>query len=322
MTLSVVLCTYNGERFLREQLDSVLSQTLLPDEIVVLDDCSKDDTWNILLEYKMKYPSMFKIYRNKENVGVHENYRKLFHYASCELVAICDQDDIWLPSKLDESVKMLSGFGRGMVCCCERILYKDGRMEDYNLPILYLKDVIFNSYIRGHLMVCSKEILEVCDITHDISYDGAISLYAIGLNKMLRVNMIGCIWRRHDNTVTTPDEEVLEQIGKWNKWFRAMKMIIDGRRSEPIARLMNATAIILDRTLEVDKVNRLCAKMARMMSKQSFFSMLMADWLYLRVAMLSDDFHGLGTRGKLGRMAFAFCYPTMWWYDWRDEKYL
>lgn len=322
MTLSVVLCTYNGEKFLREQLDSVLSQTLLPDEIVVSDDCSNDNTWDILLEYKEKNPSLFRLFRNEENIGAHANFRKLFHYASGELVAICDQDDIWLPKKLESCVKELLHVPKGAVFCDERILYKDGRVVEDERRLPCLKDVIFNSYIKGHLMVCSRELLEACDVTRDISYDGAVTVYAIALKKLSKVNMFGCIWRRHDNTVTTPDEVMLEQIGKRKKWFRAMQMIIKGKRSEPIARLMNATALILDGAVGMDKVNQLCAKMARTMVKQSFFSMLVADWLYLRVPMLSDDFRGLGMRARLGRMVYAFCFPTVWWYDWRDEKYL
>ena len=55
--------------------------------------------------------------------------------------------------------------------------------------------------------------------------------------------------------------------------------------------------------------------MARMMERQSFISMLVADWLYMRATMLSDDFNDLRTREKLGRVAYAFRFPTVWWYD-------
>ena len=85
---------------------------------------------------------------------------------------------------------------------------------------------------------------------------------------------------------------------------------------------MNATALILDRTIGMSKESQLLAKMARMMERQSFISMLVADWLYMRATMLSDDFNDLRTREKLGRVAYAFRFPTVWWYDWRDEKYL
>lgn len=315
MTLSVVLCTYNGERFLREQLDSVLSQTLMPDEIVVSDDCSYDNTWSILLNYKQKHPSLFKLYRNEKNCGVLENFRKAFHYASSELVAICDQDDIWMPSKLELSVELMEKTGAGVVCCCEQVLKQDGRVEVYNIPQVTTKNVVFNAGFRGHLMVCRKEMLDACYVSQYICYDGAISLYAIASNKLSIVNMVGCIWRRHDKTVTTDEVLPYENLGKWSKWTRAMKMIMMGKRSDSIARLMNATALILDRTIGMSKENQLFAKMARMMERQSFISMLVADWLYMRATMLSDDFNDLRTREKLGRVAYAFRFPTVWWYD-------
>ena len=61
MTISIVLATYNGEKYLREQIDSVLAQTLMPDEIIVSDDGSTDGTWDILEEYKNRNPSLFHL---------------------------------------------------------------------------------------------------------------------------------------------------------------------------------------------------------------------------------------------------------------------
>ena len=58
MKTSVVMATYNGEKFLKQQLDSILSQTVLPDELVIVDDCSTDRTCEILSNYKKEYPSV------------------------------------------------------------------------------------------------------------------------------------------------------------------------------------------------------------------------------------------------------------------------
>ena len=71
--ISVVMCTYNGEKFIREQLDSILQQTVSVDEIIIQDDCSTDGTYDILLEYEQKYSSI-KIYRNSQNIGINANF--------------------------------------------------------------------------------------------------------------------------------------------------------------------------------------------------------------------------------------------------------
>lgn len=99
MTLSVVIATFNGARFLREQLDSIYTQTHLPDEVVVSDDGSTDETLTILEEYKQRYGLIYSV--NEHSLGVNGNFFHAMEMCSGELISICDQDDIWLPHKLE-----------------------------------------------------------------------------------------------------------------------------------------------------------------------------------------------------------------------------
>ena len=77
MKLSVAMCTYNGGRFLKEQIDSILNQTLKVDEIIVCDDISTDDTLTILEEYSNKNPNLFKIYKNEINLKSVKNFENI-----------------------------------------------------------------------------------------------------------------------------------------------------------------------------------------------------------------------------------------------------
>lgn len=97
--LSVVLCTYNGERYLAKQLDSILSQTYRHLEVVVSDDLSTDGTLSILKQYAAM-DSRIKLHVNSANLGYNKNFEQACSYASAEWMAIADQDDIWLPHKL------------------------------------------------------------------------------------------------------------------------------------------------------------------------------------------------------------------------------
>lgn len=99
MTLSVVIATYNGARFLREQLDSIYAQTRLPDEVVVSDDGSTDETLTILEEYKQRYGLKYSVNDGKH--GVNANFFRAMEMSSGDLISICDQDDIWFPNKLE-----------------------------------------------------------------------------------------------------------------------------------------------------------------------------------------------------------------------------
>jgi glycosyltransferase involved in cell wall biosynthesis len=104
MKISVALCTYNGEKYLHEQLDSILDQSNIPDEIVVCDDGSGDATVKILSDYQKKYPNLFKIFQNETNVGFIKNFEKAIKLCTNEIVVISDQDDIWEKNKIGETV--------------------------------------------------------------------------------------------------------------------------------------------------------------------------------------------------------------------------
>lgn len=100
MRISVALCTYNGTRFVGEQLASVLRQTHVPDELVVCDDCSEDDTVEIVFKVlkDARIPTTLK--RNRVRLGPTKNFEQAIHLCTGDMIALCDQDDVWMPDKL------------------------------------------------------------------------------------------------------------------------------------------------------------------------------------------------------------------------------
>lgn len=101
MTTSVALCTYNGEKYLREQLDSIINQTVPVDEIVVCDDGSTDTTLAILEEYRMKHPGIFKIHINNQNLGYVKNFEQAINLCKGDIILLSDQDDVWEKNKVE-----------------------------------------------------------------------------------------------------------------------------------------------------------------------------------------------------------------------------
>ena len=108
LTSSIAMCTYNGERFLSEQLNSFAAQTVLPDELVVCDDSSTDGTLEILEDFRRKAPFPVRIYRNEKNLGFMKNFEKSASLCEHPIIFLSDQDDIWLPEKVE---KTLAVFG-------------------------------------------------------------------------------------------------------------------------------------------------------------------------------------------------------------------
>lgn len=105
MKTSVALCTYNGEKYLREQLDSILNQTVAINEIVVCDDRSTDHTIQILQEYQAIHPHLFYIHINDTNLKSTKNFQKALNLCTNEVIFLSDQDDVWHPNKVEKFIQ-------------------------------------------------------------------------------------------------------------------------------------------------------------------------------------------------------------------------
>lgn len=100
MKISIAMTTYNGAQFLAEQLDSIFAQSRLADELVVCDDASNDQTPQMLREYAERAPFPMKVVLNEDRLGSTKNFEQAITLCSGELIALCDQDDLWRPEKL------------------------------------------------------------------------------------------------------------------------------------------------------------------------------------------------------------------------------
>ena len=101
MKLSVALCTYNGQAYLQDQFASLLAQDRLPTEVVISDDASTDDTLSLVDAFAKQAPFPVYVLVNQSNIGTAYNFSRAIAACSGDIIALCDQDDVWLPQKLD-----------------------------------------------------------------------------------------------------------------------------------------------------------------------------------------------------------------------------
>jgi len=106
MKISIALCTYNGSKYLPDQLKSYLDQSRLPDELVVCDDRSSDDTLQILENFKQQVTFPVHIYINEVNLGSTKNFEKAITLCTGDIIIFSDQDDVWLPAKIEKFEKI------------------------------------------------------------------------------------------------------------------------------------------------------------------------------------------------------------------------
>ncbi len=133
-TVSIVLCTYNGAQFLREQLDSIVKQTYPIYELIIQDDCSTDATTVIIEEYKERFP-FIKFTKNDTNKGINFNFFSAINRATGDYIAISDQDDIW---ELDKIEKQINRIGNHLFCAgVTKPFSEDGSLTTVFLIIIF-----------------------------------------------------------------------------------------------------------------------------------------------------------------------------------------
>lgn len=147
--ISVIVATHDGERFLSQQIDSLLSQTRLPDEIIVSDDDSQDDTLDIIRSFEPPPETRLIVSINRPPLGFGDNFIKACDLATGDLIAFCDQDDIWYPRKLE----VCSGFfvDRSVTLvahACDLINEMNDKIGSFNQGIVQ----------TGHCEVMSKDL--------------------------------------------------------------------------------------------------------------------------------------------------------------------
>ena len=162
--IRVILCTYNGEKYLREQLDSIANQTILDWKICAYDDRSTDRTIELLQKFGADYPGKVEVHRNSELFGASRN----FLYASAEqsldmtdddYIMFCDQDDIWDADKMEVSLnemgRLISTNGNEEPL----LVFGDSRVVDEQLNPICDSLMSYNNYDMSHLGL-SYELME------------------------------------------------------------------------------------------------------------------------------------------------------------------
>lgn len=167
--ISIAMATYNGENFIREQLDSLARQTLLPTEIVITDDGSTDSTLEIIDHFCRTAPFPVHTFRNPSRLGYANNFFKAASLCTGDIIAFCDQDDIWLESKLavcspffaDPSIALVAHSAWVMLSSGER----PHRRPDYSRTrILQPASSDPFEFPFGFAMLIRKDLLQVAHL--------------------------------------------------------------------------------------------------------------------------------------------------------------
>lgn len=164
--VSIALCTYNGEKYLVEQLDSIVNQNYENLEIIAVDDQSSDNTLAILKSYAAKHP-YFRIYENDVNLGYIKNFEKAISLCKGEYISLCDQDDIWNLNKIGLLIERIGK--NTLIYHDSEFIKSDGSSLNKKLSDVInmyegdtFRPFLLSNSVSGHACLFHRDLVNYC----------------------------------------------------------------------------------------------------------------------------------------------------------------
>lgn len=240
MNISIALATYNGSKHIKEQLDSISNQTLMPVEIIICDDASEDDTVDIIKSHKIF--NLIKLFINEEKLGLVKNFKKAVKNCdSNNYIAFCDQDDIWDSNKLLINYQELKKFENLNLPV---LVYSDSTLIDGSNDILYNSfmntmqidkyehnqyTVLFGSLMLGcTIMINTNMRQHFLDMPNSNSYnhDAWLSLVGFYIGKCIYINHKLVLYRKHEQNLTISN---FIKLPRYARIYRVIKNIFQNK---------------------------------------------------------------------------------------------
>ncbi len=217
MSLAVLLATYNGERYLKEQIDSLLSQTYNDFIVYIHDDGSSDKTVEILSKYEQNNPGKIRILTYAGTGGARNNFFSLLQRVEADYYMFCDQDDVWLPDKIEISFKTLSELERNnpdrpaLVFTDLIVVDHDLRIQADSFMAIWkyipeeykLNNLLRSNIAPGCTIICNKPCRDIAvqikNIDNFEMHDHLLMLVAKLCGETRFLNRRTILYRQHEN---------------------------------------------------------------------------------------------------------------------------
>lgn len=211
--VEILLATYNGEKYLREQLESLLKQDYDNWVVIACDDASTDGTYDILQVYRDKYPDKFMIMKNEKGYGnAKKNFISLMKHSSCNYVMCCDQDDVWLPNKI---ALTLSEMKKTEESGIPVLIHTDLKVVDSELHVMSesffehsnfrkkfaLNEILIQNFVTGCTIMMNRTLVDLMNQIEDcekiLMHDWLAAILATANGKVAFVENPTMLYRQH-----------------------------------------------------------------------------------------------------------------------------
>ncbi|MFH1195306.1 MAG: glycosyltransferase family 2 protein [bacterium] len=217
--IDILLATYNGEKYLNQQIESILNQTCRDWRLLIRDDLSTDNTINIIKNYTSKYPDKIRLIEDdKGHLGLARNFGALLEAAQSEYIMFCDQDDIWLPNKIELIINVMKA-AQQRNPDLPILVHTDLRVVDENLNVIAdsfwklvgidpqtannLDNLIIRNAVTGCAMMINRKAKEISTpLPAEVKiHDWWIAMNVAKAGKILFVPVPSSLYRQHGGNV-------------------------------------------------------------------------------------------------------------------------
>ena len=221
MNVSVILITYNGSSYLQEQLRSILDNFDQNDELIIIDDCSCDNTIKLAEQVLSEYDVNYIIHQNEKNIGIRHNIVLGTMMAKNDIVVYSDQDDIWLNNKLE---RIKGAFTRGIALYVHNAQYCGTDLNNLRSDLSFehlktSKSIVKNLFRNGYIGCCmaidrryfQQKVLQ--KVRHSVMHDWYLSSYALTRCMPIEIDhVVTMLHRRHAHNLTPKSTSLFEKI--------------------------------------------------------------------------------------------------------------
>ena len=232
MKISVAMATYNGAQYIQEQLQSFVDQTRQPDELIITDDCSTDQTEAIVREFAKTAPFTVEFHRNEKNLGYCGNFNAALMKTTGDLVFLSDQDDVWFPEKIEYLLGLSERNPYALVVMNDAAL-TDGELNEVGLTKLgQIRSAGFdlNAFVMGCCCGVRRELLSFCmPIPAGIKgHDNWIVHFADALNGKVVDDRVLQYYRRHESNESQFIANRTTKVTRQQAFFHSAKNLFSG----------------------------------------------------------------------------------------------
>lgn len=217
--ITILMAAYQGEKYIAEQIESILHQTEQGWRLIICDDCSSDGTFAVAEEYARKYPGrILAVQRETSSGSAQNNFFGMLAYADLEYAMFCDDDDVWLPEKIQVMLAEMKRLEASSAPETPLLVHTDLCVTDAELKTVYasmmrtqrlapgntgLNRLLVQNNVTGCTMMANRRLLKLAAQQglpqHAVMHDWWLALIASALGEIGFVPQVTVLYRQHQN---------------------------------------------------------------------------------------------------------------------------